>query len=105
MSAPEAHEKGWTTGGGREILGAVDFEKLIFKLNIFWKSDKDASRLGSVVSGPVKNNKMSFANAAVLYVLYAFSCILSALVAALVRMLLRISSRDNTYSRGVWGQP
>lgn len=71
MNASGVHENGKVSlqcsmRRGREMLRAIDFEKLIFRLESHWNFVKEKSKLGSVVRGSVRNKSMLSAKAAVL---------------------------------------
>lgn len=54
---------------GREILRANDLEKLILRLDNYWKCWNSDKSIGIVVRGSVSNNNISYAKAAYLYYL------------------------------------
>lgn len=50
-----------TTGVGRDMFSALDFEKLIWRLEIFLKRVKSFSKFGIVVMGSERNSRISSA--------------------------------------------
>lgn len=57
----------------KEMMRAKDLMKLILRFEIVLKCWNYASSTGSVVSGLVRNNRMSSVNAAYLYILAAWT--------------------------------
>lgn len=87
---------------GRDMFRALDFTKLIWRLDINLKNEKSFSRLGIVVMKSVRNSSMSSAYAASLYCL---SFISTSLMSGLARSLQSIGSKVSTNMKGTRGNP
>lgn len=91
-----------TTGEERGMFKAIDFVKLIWRLEIVLKRAKSLSKLGMVVMGSERNRRISPAYPAILHCLFFISM---PLISGLALSLRRKGSMVSTKMRGERGQP